>query len=282
MNTRTTQRLAAAGMASAAGLAIAGFTALGSIFDYPKILDEPTTEILTLFRENQGAISAWFLVLAISAGLLAPVGLLLGRLAGGKLGQVDRRHRRGRRHRPSRRAVALGARHPGRQRRRAGAVAQADAHHTFELLHTWLGKALGETVGYALTATFTVLVVIGITRAVAPRWMAYLGYLSAGLIATGVFIPLGLSFLSITNFVGYVAWCLWLIAMAIALWQANAVLAVTSSEASDRTGSHHRHVVIATTDDNRWHPASPVASRQAATRGPRAMEHGWSRPYRRT
>ena len=37
----------------------------------------------------------------------------------------------------------------------------ADAHHTFELLHTWLGKALGETIGYALTATFTVLVVIG-------------------------------------------------------------------------------------------------------------------------
>ena len=87
MNTRTTQRLAAAGMAGAAGLAIAGFTALGSIFDYPKILEEPTAEILTLFRENQGAISAWFLVLAISAGLLAPVGLLLGRLAGGKLGR---------------------------------------------------------------------------------------------------------------------------------------------------------------------------------------------------
>ena len=53
MNTRTPQRLAAAGMASAAGLAIAGFTALGSIFDYPNILEEPTADILTLFRENQ-------------------------------------------------------------------------------------------------------------------------------------------------------------------------------------------------------------------------------------
>jgi hypothetical protein len=238
MNTRTTRRLAAAGMASAAGLAIAGFTALGSIFDYPKILDEPTADILTLFHENQGAISAWFLVLAISAGLLAPVGLLLGRLAGGKRGRwiavfgvaaatvqvvgllrwvlvIPR--------------VSRDALVPSRQ---------ADAHHTFELLHTWLGKALGETVGYALTATFTVLVVIGITRAVAPRWMAYLGYTSAGLIATGVFIPLGLSSLSITNFVGYVAWCLWLIAMALTLGQTNAAHAGTSSGAP-RTARDH-------------------------------------------
>ena len=53
----------------------------------------------------------------------------------------------------------------------------------------------------------------------APRWMTYLGYASAALIATGVFIPLGLSGLSITNFVGYVAWCVWLIAMAVVLWR---------------------------------------------------------------
>ncbi len=84
----------------------------------------------------------------------------------------------------------------------------AAAHHTFELLHTWLGTVLGETIGYALTATFTVLVVIAITRTVAPRWIAFLGYAPAALIATGVVIPLGVGGASITNFVGYVAWCL--------------------------------------------------------------------------
>jgi hypothetical protein len=41
----------------------------------------------------------------------------------------------------------------------------AGAHHTFELVHTWLGTVLGETIGYALTATFTVLV----AHAIAPR-----------------------------------------------------------------------------------------------------------------
>jgi hypothetical protein len=206
-------------MAGAATLAIAGFTALGSIFDYPKILEEPTAEILAQFRDHQGAISAWFLVLAISAALLAPIGVLLGRIATGKLGPwiagtgiaaatvqviglsrwvllIPR--------------VSDDATIPSRT---------ADAHHTFELLHTWLGKAVGETVGYALTATFTVLVVLAVTRTIAPRWLTYLGYASAALIATGVAIPLGLDGFGITNFVGYVAWCVWLIAMAVALWR---------------------------------------------------------------
>jgi len=46
MNTTLTRRLTAATMAGAAVLAIAGFTALGSIFDYPKILRSPAAEIL--------------------------------------------------------------------------------------------------------------------------------------------------------------------------------------------------------------------------------------------
>ena len=87
MNMQTTRRIAAVSMASAATLAIAGFTALGSIFDYPKILKAPTDEILAAFRESQAAISGWFLVLAISAALLAPVGILLGRIAGGTFGR---------------------------------------------------------------------------------------------------------------------------------------------------------------------------------------------------
>jgi hypothetical protein len=47
--------------------------------------------------------------------------------------------------------------------------------------------------------------------------MTYLGYGSAALIATGVLIPLGLQAATLTNFAGYVAWCLWLIAMAVGL-----------------------------------------------------------------
>ena len=229
MNTQTSRRTAAAMMAGAAALAIAGFTALGSIFEYPQILKEPTTEILHSYRENQAAITGWFLALVISAALLAPVGVLLGRIAGGTLGRW---------------ITGLGIAAatvqviglfrwvllvPGVSDDATQPALAGGAHRTFEALHFWLGTILGETIGYALTATFTVLVVIAFTRgdlmeaanSRTNRWLGYLGYLSAALIATGIVIPLGIAGASITNFVGYVAWCLWLIAMAVALWRSR-------------------------------------------------------------
>ena len=53
MNTQTTARLAAAALITASALAIAGFTALGSVFEYPQILEEPTADILALYREHR-------------------------------------------------------------------------------------------------------------------------------------------------------------------------------------------------------------------------------------
>jgi hypothetical protein len=218
VNTTTPRRLAAIAMITASLLAIAGFTALGSVFEYPQILQSPTTDILAAYREHQGAITAWFLVLAISAGLLAPVGVLLGRLSGGRRGRW---------------IAGVGV---------AAAVVQVvglsrwvllipgvsddalvpsrtvDAVATFERLHFWLGTILGETVGYVLTATFTVLVAsIAGRRLGTPRWLALLGYASAALIVTGVLVPLGVGIAGLTNFAGYVAWCLWLVALGAVL-----------------------------------------------------------------
>jgi hypothetical protein len=237
MQTQTTRRLAAATMASAALLAIAGFTALGSVFEYPQILESPTAEILDLYRRHQGAVTTWFLVLVISAALLAPAGILLGRLAGGRRGRWI-----------AGLGVAAAAVQviglsrwvllvPAISRNATDPARTADAHRTFELLHTWLGTVVGETIGYALTATFTVLVTLAVTRAVAPRWMAYLGYAAAGLIATGVVIPLGLEAASLANFAGYLAWCLWLIAMAVYLWRARPATHGRSSPAATTRAS---------------------------------------------
>jgi len=221
MNPQTTRRLAATGMASAAALAIAGFTALGSIFEYPQILQKPTADILDLYRQHQGAISAWFLVLVIGAAAMAPIGLLLGRLVDGERGRWI-----------ARLGVAAAAVQvvglsrwvllvPGisRDATNPDPARAADAVHRFELFHTWLGTVLGETVGYALTAGFTVLVATTVTRQVAPRAMVWLALLSAALIATGVLVPLGVHLATLTNFAGYVGWCLWLIGMAAVLWR---------------------------------------------------------------
>jgi hypothetical protein len=222
MNTSTPRRLAAASMALAALLAIAGFTALGSVFDYPTILKSGTADILALYRQHQGAVTGWFLVLAISAALLAPAGIYLGRVAGGALGRWIA-------------AIGIAAATvqvvglsrwvlfvPSLSDAATDPARTADAIHTFEQLHTWLGTVLGETIGYALTGTFTVLVAVALTRGLAPRWMTYLGYAAAALIVTGVIIPLGVEPASLSNFFGYIVWCLWLLALAVILWRPRA------------------------------------------------------------
>src|SRR3954454_13382933 len=62
-------------------LANIGFAALGSIFNYPDVLNEPAGDALAAFRDHQGAVSTWFAVLALSAALLAPIAIGVGRLS---------------------------------------------------------------------------------------------------------------------------------------------------------------------------------------------------------
>lgn len=219
MSNRTIHRVTAALLGSASVLAIAGFTALGSIFDYPAVLKHPAADILASFREHQSGVTTWFLMLTISAALLAPAGVLIGRLAGGSRGRAIA-------------VVGVAAAVvqvvglsrwvlliPAVSADALDPASAAAAVQRFETLHFWLGTIVGETVGYALTATFTLLVVRGIA---APAWVRIVGYLSAGLIATGVVIPLGVGLAGLTNFAGYVLWCLWLIVMAVVLWRAAA------------------------------------------------------------
>jgi hypothetical protein len=213
---RTDSRKAAATLALASLLAIAGFTALGTVFEYPQILEQPTADILALFRTHQNPVVIWFGVLVVSSALMAPAGVWLGRVAGGTLGrwitglgiaaavvQVVGLQR----------WVTLV---PGISDDVLDPARRAAAEARFELLHNLLGKAIGETLGYAFTAAFTVLVVIALRRSVLPAWLAYAGFAAAGLIATGVVIPV-FEPASLTNFGGYVLWCAWLLAVAYVL-----------------------------------------------------------------
>lgn len=230
---RADARKAAAALALAAGLAIAGFTVLGSVFEYPQILKEPTADILALFRDHQAAVMTWFAVLVVSSALMAPAGIWLGRLAGGGVGRW---------------IAGLGVAAatvqviglqrwvtlvPGISHDALDPAQRVAAEARFELLHNLLGKAIGETLGYALTAAFTVLVVIALRRTVQhgrtvlPAWLGYAGYVAAGLIATGVVIPV-LPPASLTNFAGYILWCAWLLAVAFVLVRGTRQAAVTA------------------------------------------------------
>jgi hypothetical protein len=193
----------------AAVLANVGFTALGSIFNYPDVLDEPAGRVLASFRDNEGAVSAWFSVLALSAALLAPIAIGVGRLSS---------------HRVMRIAVRVGI---------AAAVVQvigllrwpilvpgyaADGNaDAFRTASDILGTAVGETMGYLLTATWTVLVIVALGRRYAGRWFQALGGVSAALVLAGVLSPLGLPVIDAANFIGYVLWSVWLIAFAVVI-----------------------------------------------------------------
>jgi hypothetical protein len=210
-----TRRQAAALMILAVVLANVAFLGLGSVFDYPDILQESASKILAEFRADQGTIVTFFVVLALSAALLAPIALLVGRLAPNRLGRWS---------------IGVGI---------AAAAVQvvgllrwplivpflADRENTdtFETVHTALGTVIGETFGYLLTATWTVLIIYAFAERLAGPWFKYLGLLAAGLIAVGVFVPLDVPGTDFANFVGYVLWSVWLVIFAVLLWRRSAV-----------------------------------------------------------
>ncbi len=189
--------LAFAVLVSAVVAANLAFVLLGGSFDYPDVLTQDSTDVLRRFHANPAV--AWeFVLLAVSAALLAPAAVLTARLAGGA---------------PVARAVGV-----------AAAVVQvvgllrwpllvpglspdvpADVER-FELLNTVLGNVIGEAGGYLLTAAWTVLVV----RALRPgRLSAAVALVSAAGILGGV-VGLGE-----VNFVGYVVWSGWVLWLAV-------------------------------------------------------------------
>lgn len=213
------RKLTAIALISAAILTNAGFAALGSIFNYPDVLKEPTTEILDRFRENQTSVSIWFTVLALSAALFAPIAIGVGKLRDNRwMGY----------------AVPVGIAAavvqtigllrwpllvPGFASDAAStsATTAADARDHFDTAHTILGTVIGETFGYLLTAAWTLLVVAGLGTRFAGRMFAALGTVSAAMIFLGVFSPLDLGLIDTVNFFGYVLWSGWLIWLAIGI-----------------------------------------------------------------
>jgi hypothetical protein len=205
------RHLASALIVAAVVLANAAFLGLGSVFNYPDILQDPENEILAEFRADEVTIVVFFVLLALSAALLAPIALLLGRLAQNKLGAWS---------------IGVGV---------AAAVVQvvgllrwplivpslADSNDVdaFETVHTVLGTVIGETCGYLLTATWTLLVISALARHLAGRWFVYLGYAAAALIAVGVLVPLDVPGADFANFVGYILWSIWMLALAYFVWR---------------------------------------------------------------
>lgn len=213
------RKLTAIALVTAALLTNAGFTALSSIFNYPDVLKEPSGVVLDRFREHQSSVSMWFAILAVSAALFGPIAVGIGKL------RTDRWMRL---------AVPVGiaaavvqtiglSRWPllvpgfASDAASASATTAADAESHFHTANVILGTVIGETFGYLLTATWTVLVVTSLGNRFAGRIFRVLGTVSAAMIFVGVFSPLDLAVIDTVNFAGYVMWSIWLIWLAVAV-----------------------------------------------------------------
>ena len=93
----------------------------------------------------------------------------------------------------------------------------AAAHDSFTTAHRVLGTVIGETLGYLLTAAWTLLVLAALGRVLAGRWFTALGAVSAVLVLAGVLSPLNLPLIDSANFFGYILWSAWLVAFAVLL-----------------------------------------------------------------
>jgi hypothetical protein len=166
---------------------------------------------LVKFRADEAAIIALFITLALSAALLAPIALLLGRFAASDRGRWSIRVG----------IAAAAVQVIGLLRWPLIVPFLADRENTdaFGTVHTVLGTVVGETFGYLLTATWTVLIISALGRRLAGPWFSMLGYGAAALIAVGILVPLDVPGADFANFVGYILWSIWMLAFATLIWQ---------------------------------------------------------------
>jgi len=217
MNQTFLTRRTAVVMALGAVAANVAFFGLGSTFDYPDVLHHPGSEVLVSFREHQTAVMAWFAVLALGAGLMAPMALGVRRLSEGRLAGAAM-------------VVGIGAAVvqvvglsrwllvvPTLAWQATDPARATQAVDRFELAGAVLGTAIGETLGYALTAAWTLLVLASLRRR--PRWFVALGSVAAVMVLSGVLVPLGVPGTDLANFLGYVLWSVWLLAFAVLVWR---------------------------------------------------------------
>ena len=203
----------------AAVLANVAFTALGSLFNYPDVLDEPAGKVLAAFRDDQNAVSGWFSVLALSAAMLAPIAIGVGRLSSQRAMRI---------------AVPIGIaaaavqvigllRWPLLVPGYAAHAASTDpatasgAGDSFDTANQVLGTVIGESLGYLLTAAWTLLVIVALRRSFAGRWFGLVGSVSAVAVFAGVLSPLELPIIDTATFAGYVLWTLWLVSFGVLL-----------------------------------------------------------------
>lgn len=207
------------------------FGLLAARFDYPDVLRLPTDEVLAKFRQGgSGLVRLWW-AFAMTAVLMVPLVVLLGRSLPGADGGL----------------LAVGmtigvlaalvqflglVRWPflipylAREADdpTADPARRAAIDVVFQSLNRYLGVAVGEHLGYLLTGSWSALVGVALAQSTAaPPWLGVVGIcVGASLIVcsfefVGGFERSGWTLAEKLTPIAYVVWSLWLIATGIAL-----------------------------------------------------------------
>lgn len=207
------------------------FAALAARFDYPDILRRPTGEVLARFHAGGTPLVLMWWAFALTALLMVPLVVLLSRA----IGDAD----------PSLLAVAttvgvlaalvqfLGlSRWPFLVPYLARVDADPDATAArreavdviFQSFNRYLGVAVGEHLGYALTGAWTTLAGIALTQTdAAPSWVGIVGIVIGPVLMlcslefVGGHEPAGWKLAERLTPITYILWSLWLVATGIAL-----------------------------------------------------------------
>jgi hypothetical protein len=209
----------------------AAFALLAARFDYPDILRQPTTEVLAKFRAGGTPLVLTWWVFALTAVLLAPLVVLFARAvadADAMLLAV---------------ATTLGVlaalvqflglvRWPLLVPYLARVDADREATDArreaidvvFQSANRYLGVAVGEHLGYALTGAWTTLAGIALTQtAAAPDWVGVPGIVIGPVLMLcslefiGTHEPTGWKVAERLTPIAYIAWSLWLVATGAAV-----------------------------------------------------------------
>jgi uncharacterized protein DUF4386 len=198
------------------------FFALQRSFDYPDILRRPTSEVLERFAAGGSRLRATWYIFAFTALLFTPLPVLVHGLfpvapwylaAGTALGVVA----------GFAQVVGL-MRWPflvpllvSIHRDPAATPARREAAEvTFAAFHRFVGGAIGEHVGYLLTAAWSIIVSIAVLETgIVEFWFGWIGIIAAAGIIFGVLEEVGVKSAAMVNAIAYIVWSLWLIALGV-------------------------------------------------------------------
>jgi len=229
---RAPYRAAAAVLLLEVLLILGPTAALGAVFRFPGILDEPAAVVLPLFQAHRGTVMGFYYLFTLSGVAFIPLALLVQRALTPRPDAFMRV------------ATAFGVATGVTQSLgfirwdfvvpylasaytdpRASAATRGTVSVVYEAFNAYAGHAVGEHLGFLCNIVWGVMVGLALARSPRVRpWIGWAGVVAALGVLSELLIPFapGLApALEQVFIVSYSFWVLWLALVAVAFWRAR-------------------------------------------------------------